>query len=110
MSLKDYFESLTGAAPACHRLDNILLLMTGAVFAGYTVAHFPPKFLEHFKKWYIQFIIFMIIGLSTVTNKKKYFYYIIGDAILMTGLIQLLEYIVKKSYPKKEREEDTKRS
>lgn len=95
---RQYANSLMGGPPASHRFDSTFLLMTGAVFAGYTATAFPPQFLEKFENPLVQFIVFYILGLSTSTSKDSIKLLVIGDAFVTTLLLQLSIYLVNYYY------------
>ena len=105
--IKKYFISLSGGPPAYHRADSTLLLMVGSVFAGYTATAFPDKFLKKFENPILQFVVFLILGLSTSLNGSNVKLYVIGDAIITTIIFQILIYISKKYADNQENSEDS---
>ena len=78
---------------------NSILLIFGAVTAGYTIVHFPQRFLELFSHPVGQFLVFLSLSMSSYYMDPELDYsliYIVIDAIIYTAIFQI---IYKLSHP-----------
>ncbi len=97
---KEYLTSIKGGPPEQHDAISTFLLIIGAVFAGYTAVNFPPELLELSSYPLGQFFIFMILGLGLYKKVNKIF--IIYDSIIYVIILQLMLYLSKLYYKKRE--------
>lgn len=92
-----YFKSAMGGPPQDHHFIESIQLIIGACFAGYTVTHLPPKFLELFERPYVQFIVFYILfNTSHGSSISKVWVFV--DALLFTLVINIAIYLIKRGY------------
>jgi|APSaa5957512493_1039668.scaffolds.fasta_scaffold12448_4 hypothetical protein len=92
-----YLKSVMGGSPKDHHLLSSVQLIIGACFAGYTVTHLPPKFLELFERPYVQFVVFYVL-FNTSHGDSVSKFWIFVDALLFTTLMNVGIYVIKRTY------------
>ena len=105
------FSTFGAKEPNNHHIVNIIALVVGSVFAGYTATAFPEKFLKLFEFWPVQLAVFFVLSFSTLQSpitrgKIKFTIY---DSILMLVLFNLILYILRMIYKKEESNKDSKK-
>lgn len=104
------YSTFAAKEPNNHHIVNIIALVVGSVFAGYTATAFPKEFLKLFEFWPVQLAVFFVLSFSTLQypitrGKLKFALY---DSILMLVLFNLLWYTLCKIYKKEESKKDSK--
>jgi len=105
MDLGKYITSILGGPPRDHGPINATQLVIGACMAGYTVTHLPVEFLALFEHPVAQYMVFFILfNTSHGDNTPKSWAFM--DALLLTGTVNALIYLIQTYYKNKNAEKE----
>ena len=70
---------------------KMMSMMTGAVFAGWTINHFNEDFLNEFTKPHFQFLILLFVAMGIHEFNLKSFKFMIIDALIFTIILNIIK-------------------
>lgn len=85
---------------------NIMALMLGAVFGGYTVTDFHPSFLKRFESWRYQIVVFFMIAFSFFDSDLSKWWLMLLAAVFFLTVIKVTKKYVNDYYYAKDRADE----